>query len=192
MTDNDKKEKKAIGSTALDRMLPKKKDAEIAKSNEVTEGLKGTENTQAPENIKNPESTQVTKDIKVKPLHKVNKVKPLKEKKSLSKDTENTKVKKVKPSSTRKNRKAKKTTKTGEKAKIVKNNEAEKVRFTVIISNDLLEALRDAVVATPGATLASAAEAALDAWLVKKAKDFPRGKIPSRGTLTVKQGRPIR
>jgi hypothetical protein len=68
----------------------------------------------------------------------------------------------------------------------------EKIRFTVLMQRDLVEQLRDIVVFTPGATLADAVAAAVGAYVKQRAKSFPGGKIPNRGGLAVKTGRPIR
>jgi hypothetical protein len=143
MTGTDNK-KSAIGSTALDRLIPKSSTPPA----------------------ESPTPVEQAKVVISKP----------------------SKAKKVKKAAATKTKKSPKTLK---KAKIVKIEPAEKVRFTVLISRQIVERLRDAVVHTPGGTLADAAEAALEAWLAKKSKEFG-GKIPSRGKTAVKSGRPIR
>ena len=158
---SDKVIKSAIGSTALDRLVPRQKD--VAQPQAVKE----TESTKVMPAVK---EAKVTKGVKVKPLRKV----------------------KLLPSKKSKKQKPKKAVKSRKTAKTKDVSSDEKVRFTVLLSKNVVDQLRNIVVFSPGATLADAAETAIGAYVKLKAKSFPHGTIPSRGGLAVKTGRPIR
>lgn len=154
------KVKSAIGSTALDRLVPRQK-----KEPAQPQAVKAVESSQAIPSVKDAKVKKVTKSVKVKPLP--------------SKKAKN----KQKPKKAVKSRKTAKTKDAGAE---------EKVRFTVLLSKNVVEQLRNIVVFSYGATLADAAETALVAYVKLKAKSFPDGNIPNRGSLAVRTGRPIR
>ena len=67
-----------------------------------------------------------------------------------------------------------------------------KTNISVVLPRGVAETLRDLVFFSPGLSISEAINEALTPFIAARAKKFKNGIIPSRGSLKLKQGRPIR